>query len=89
MVLRRVRQKLLARLRRNALNAVITKANGAIMNWKLPNQLRWVAQLLRDDGSAELAEIAEEAAKEIELSRAIITGDPLETPIEEGDRANG
>jgi hypothetical protein len=59
------------------------------MNWKLPGQLRRVAQLLREDGSAELAEIAEEAAKEIELSRAIITGDPVYLEIEEGDRANG
>jgi hypothetical protein len=59
------------------------------MNWRLPNQLRWVAQLLREDGSPELAEIAEEAANELELSRAIITGEPVYEQIEEGDRANG
>jgi hypothetical protein len=59
------------------------------MNWKLPGQLIWLAKLLRDDGSRELAEIAEEAAKEIELSRKIITGEPVYTTIEEGDRANG
>jgi hypothetical protein len=59
------------------------------MNWKLPGQLIWLAKLLRDDGSRELAEIAEEAAKEIELSRKIITGEPVYVPIEEGDQANG
>jgi hypothetical protein len=59
------------------------------MNWKLPRQLLWMAGLLRDDGYADLAEIAEEAAKELELSRKIITGEPVYVPIEEGDRANG
>jgi hypothetical protein len=59
------------------------------MNWKLPGQLAWLAQLLRDDGSPDLADIAAEAAKEIELSRKIITGEPVYVPIEEGDRANG
>jgi hypothetical protein len=59
------------------------------MNWKLPGQLQWLAQLLRDDGSADLADIALQAAKEIELSRKIITGEPVYAGIEEGDRANG
>jgi hypothetical protein len=59
------------------------------MNWKLPGQLIWLAKLLRDDGSPDLASVVEEAAKEIELSRKIITGEPVYVPIEEGDRANG
>jgi hypothetical protein len=57
------------------------------MNWKLPGQLAWLAQLLRDDGSPDLADIAAEAAREIELSRKIITGEPVYVPIEEGDQA--
>jgi hypothetical protein len=60
------------------------------MNWRLPNQLRWAARVLREDsGNDGLADILEEAAKEIELSRKIITGEPVYEPIEEGDRANG
>jgi hypothetical protein len=65
------------------------------MNWKLPNHLRWFAKLLREGGPLypdtleAFADVIEEAAKELELSRAIITRDPFETPIEEGDRANG
>jgi hypothetical protein len=60
------------------------------MNWKLPGQLRLAARVLREDrGNDGLADILEEAAKELELSRAIITGSPVYEPIEEGDRANG
>lgn len=59
------------------------------MNWKLPSQLRWLAMTLRDDGYDERADICEQAAREIETDRMIIMRDPVELPIEEGDRANG
>ena len=45
--------------------------------------------LREDSGNDGLADILEEAAKELELSRAIITGEPVYAGIEEGDRANG
>jgi hypothetical protein len=55
------------------------------MNPKLPKQLHWLAQLLRDDGSDDLADICLQAAWEIELRR----GYRMPPAIEEGDRANG
>jgi hypothetical protein len=58
------------------------------MNWKLPGQLAWLAQLLRDDGSDDLADICLQAAWEIKLRRSVAHG-ALPTAIEEGDRANG
>lgn len=59
------------------------------MNWKLPTQLRWMACNLRRLDAYREADICEAAAKELELSRKIIMHDPVELPIEEGDRANG
>jgi hypothetical protein len=55
------------------------------MNPKLPKELHWLAQLLRDDGSDDLADICLQAAWEIELRR----GYRMPQTIEEGDRVNG
>lgn len=54
------------------------------MNWKLPNQLRWCADYLR-----EAADLYEEAAKELETLRSMVVHEPIGGEIEEGDRANG
>jgi stress response protein SCP2 len=59
------------------------------MNWKLPGQGRWIAQLLRDDGSPDLAEIVDELVEENNYWRSRFVGEFQPPAIEEGDRANG
>jgi hypothetical protein len=63
------------------------------MNWKLPDQLRWIADQTRDGlevlDPETLADILEEAAHALELARQIIVHEEIQPAIEEGDRANG
>jgi hypothetical protein len=59
------------------------------MNWKLHGQARWLVQLLRDDGSPDLAAVVEELMEENIYWRYRFVGEHHEPQIEEGDRANG
>jgi hypothetical protein len=59
------------------------------MNWKLHGQGRWIAQLLRDDGSPDLAAIVDSLVEENIYWRGRYVGEHQQLPIEEGDRANG
>jgi hypothetical protein len=59
------------------------------MNWTLHRQGRWVAELLRDDGSHDLAAVVDELVEENIYWRSRYVGERHEPAIEEGDRANG
>lgn len=58
---------------------------------QLPKYLRNVSAVLKEAAGEETCEalVCDMAAKEIELLEGIIINDPVELPIEEGDRANG
>lgn len=58
---------------------------------QLPKYLRHVSTVVKEAAGEETweAAVCEMAAKEIELLEGIIINDPIELPIEEGDRANG
>ena len=55
------------------------------MNWRLANQLRWMAE----DPSRFDSDLLIEAAHAIEVLAADYVHEPLEPGIEEGDMANG
>ena len=71
------------------------------MNWKLPKELRWRADLLEElsnipidlehmlDLMLDAADQMREAATEIERLRDLWTNRQWPIEIEEGDRANG
>ncbi len=63
----------------------------AIHRSQLPKYLRHVATVITEAAGEETSEsdVCRMAAKEIELLESIIINDPVELPIEEGDRANG
>jgi hypothetical protein len=73
-----------------AANADITKANGAIMNWKLPKYLLELADHLVAEDQEQWASVCQEACEEILTWRDKELGNRHAEPaIEEGDRANG
>lgn len=58
----------------------------AIYRSDTPRQLRVIAGTMDESWQADLCKVA---ADEIELLERVIIHDPIELPIEEGDRANG
>lgn len=56
---------------------------------QLPRYLRSLAREIKAEGDDWRSVACEMAADEIELLERIIIHDPVELPIEEGDRANG
>ena len=56
---------------------------------QLPRYLRVLAAETKLKGNSWQSDVCDMAAKEIELLESIIVNDPIELPIEEGDRANG